>query len=148
MQAAVGVSQLKKLPGFIEKRKLNWRMLYDGLKPLEEFFVLPAATAESDPSWFGFVITVRPGAPFTRNQLIQFLESRKVATRLLFGGNLIRQPAYRNVQYRVVGELNNTDLVMNQTFWIGVYPGLTEEMINYMVETFHSFCRMEQALDS
>jgi len=139
MQAAVGVAQLKKLPQFIEVRKRNWRLLYEGLKPLEELLILPRPTPGSDPSWFGFPITVRPGVPFTRNDLVRYLENRKIATRLLFGGNLIRQPAYQDVPYRVVGELRNTDVVMNNTFWMGVYPGLTEEMIAYVIETVTTF---------
>ncbi|RMG35406.1 MAG: lipopolysaccharide biosynthesis protein RfbH [Methanobacteriota archaeon] len=139
MQAAVGVAQLKKLPRFIEIRKRNWRLLYEGLKPLDEFFILPEATPNSDPSWFGFLITVRPEAPFTRRDLVQYLESRKIGTRLLFGGNLTRQPAYRDAHYRVVGDLRNTDLVMNQTFWVGVFPGITEQMINYMIEVINTF---------
>ena len=139
MQAAVGVAQLKKLPGFIEIRKRNWRLLYEGLKGHEDFLVLPRPTAKSDPSWFGFPITVRPGAPFSRHDLVHHLETHKIATRLLFGGNVIRQPAYQDVDYRVVGELSNTDLVMNQTFWVGVYPGLTEAMIAYVLEMFESF---------
>ncbi len=140
LQAAVGVAQLKKLPAFIEARRRNWRLLYEGLKPLEEFFILPQATPNSDPSWFGFLLTVRPDAPFTRNALIRWLEARKIGTRLLFGGNLTLQPAYQSVPYRVVGALTNTDQVMNQTFWVGVYPGLTEAMLAYVVETIHAFC--------
>ena len=139
MQAAVGVAQLKKLPQFIEARKHNWQLLYEGLKPLEEFLILPQPTPGSDPSWFGFAITVRPEAPFTRNDLVRYLENRKIATRLLFGGNLIRQPAYQDVPYRVVGKLKNTDFVMNHTFWVGVYPGLTEQMIAYIAETMTTF---------
>jgi CDP-6-deoxy-D-xylo-4-hexulose-3-dehydrase len=139
MQAAVGVAQLKKLPQFIEARKRNWKLLYEGLKPLEEFLILPQPTPGSDPSWFGFAITVRPEAPFTRNELVRYLENNKIATRLLFGGNLIRQPAYQDVPHRVVGELKNTDIVMNHTFWVGVYPGLTEQMIAYVVETVTTF---------
>jgi CDP-6-deoxy-D-xylo-4-hexulose-3-dehydrase len=135
MQAAIGVAQLKKLPGFIEARRRNWQVLHDGLKPLEEFLILPQPTQESEPSWFGFPMTVRTTAPFTRNELVQFLESRKIGTRLLFGGNLTRQPAYRDVAYRVVGKLTNADMVMKQSFWIGVYPGLTEAMLSYMMET-------------
>jgi CDP-6-deoxy-D-xylo-4-hexulose-3-dehydrase len=103
MQAAVGVAQLEKLPGFIEARKRNWQLLFDGLKQYEEFFILPQATPNSDPSWFGFLLTVRPDAPFSRNELIQFLETNQVATRLLFSGNIIRQPAFENIHYRVVG---------------------------------------------
>lgn len=141
MQAAVGVAQLKKLPSFIEIRKHNWRLLYDGLKPLEDFLILPQPTPGGDPSWFGFVVTVRTEAPFSRNDLVRYLESNKIATRLLFGGNLTRQPAYQNVRYQVVGELRNTDVVMNQTFWIGVYPGLTQEMLVYVIEMISAFIR-------
>lgn len=139
MQAAVGLAQLKKLPGFIDDRKRNWRQLHDGLEPFEEYFMLPEPTPNSDPSWFGFLLTVRPDAPFSRNDLIGYLEAHKVATRLLFGGNLIRQPAYQHIPHRVVGSLANTDIVMNQTFWIGVFPGLTPIMIDYILETFEAF---------
>ena len=137
MQAAVGVSQLKKLPQFIAKRRANFQALYEGLKDLDEFFILPEATPESEPSWFGFPIAVRPGAPFNRNQAVAFLENRKIATRLLFGGNLLRQPAYQGIKHRVVGSLENTDFIMNQVFWIGVYPGITPQMLDYVVDTFH-----------
>ncbi len=138
MQAAVGVSQLKKLPEFIEKRRANFRALREGLKDLEEFFILPEATPRSEPSWFGFPIAVRPGAPFNRNQAIAFLENRKIATRLLFAGNLLRQPAYQGIKHRAVGSLKNTDFIMDQVFWVGVYPGISSEMLTYMVEMFHS----------
>ncbi|MBT7600419.1 MAG: lipopolysaccharide biosynthesis protein RfbH [Anaerolineae bacterium] len=141
MQAAIGVDQLKKLPGFIDTRKRNWQLLYSGLKPLEEYFLLPVPVLGSDPSWFGFLLTVQPNAPFTRDKLIQYLNDRKIGTRLLFGGNLIRQPAYKNTNYRVVGELKNTDIVVEQSFWIGVYPGLTEDMIAYVVDEFSSFVK-------
>ena len=137
MQAAVGVSQLKKLPEFIAKRRANFHALYEGLKDLNEFFLLPEATPNSQPSWFGFPLAVRPSAPFNRNQAIAFLESRKVATRLLFGGNLLRQPAYQGIKHRVVGSLENTDFIMNQVFWIGVYPGITSKMVEYMIDVFH-----------
>jgi CDP-6-deoxy-D-xylo-4-hexulose-3-dehydrase len=139
MQAAVGVAQLAKLPQFVETRKRNWQQLYDGLSAYEEYLILPEPTPHSDPSWFGFIITVRPEAPFSRNDLISHLEAHKVATRLLFGGNLIRQPAYEQVEYRVVGELANTDIVMTRTFWIGVYPGLTTEMLDYSLSVFDAF---------
>ncbi|HEX6385502.1 MAG TPA: lipopolysaccharide biosynthesis protein RfbH [Anaerolineae bacterium] len=139
MQAAVGMAQLDKLPGFVAARKRNWQQLYDGLKEFEEFLILPEPTPQSDPSWFGFLLTLRPEAPFSRNELVQHLEAHQVATRLLFGGNLTRQPAYQNVNYRLVGELTNTDIVMNQTFWIGVYPRLTPEMIAYVINTFADF---------
>jgi CDP-6-deoxy-D-xylo-4-hexulose-3-dehydrase len=134
MQAAVGVAQLAKLPGFIEARRRNFRELRERLRGLEEFFILPEATPESDPSWFGFPIAVRRDAPFTRNQVIRGLESRKIATRLLFGGNLTRQPAYREAEYRVAAPLDQTDFVMDQVFWIGVYPGITDAMREYMAE--------------
>ncbi len=139
MQAAIGVSQLKKLSGFIAARRQNWQRLHDGLKPLADVLMLPQATPNSEPSWFGFLLTVRPDAPFQRNDLVRYLERHKIGTRLLFGGNLIRQPAYRNLPHRVVGDLKNTDVVMNQSFWIGVYPGLTEPMIAYMVDTITTF---------
>jgi CDP-6-deoxy-D-xylo-4-hexulose-3-dehydrase len=139
MQAAVGVAQLKKLPVFIRKRQENFQYLYDGLKDLERYFILPKATPNSSPSWFGFPLAVRPEAPFTRNQVVRYLESCKIATRLLFGGNIVRQPAYcdDNVRYRVVGDLKNSDSVMNQVFWIGVYPGLSSTMLEYILECFH-----------
>ncbi len=141
MQAAVGLAQLQKLPGFIAARKRNWQRLWEGLRPFQEHLILPEPTPNSDPSWFGFLLTVRPDAPFSRNELIGYLEDHKVATRLLFGGNLIRQPAYQNVPYRVVGELTNTDIVMNQTFWIGVFPGLSNPMIDYVLDTFANFIK-------
>ena len=141
MQAAVGLAQLQKLAGFIEQRRANFAELTRGLQDLQEFFILPEPTTGSDPSWFGFPVAVREGAPFTRNQVIQFLESKKIATRLLFGGNLVRQPAYRNVEHRVAGPLTNSDFVMNNVFWVGVFPGLTEAMLNYMIEVFHELQR-------
>ena len=139
MQAALGVSQIEKLPHFIERRKENFAYLKKVLKPLEEFLILPVATEHSDPSWFGFPIGVKPDAPFTRDQLTRALEAQKIGTRLLFAGNLLRQPAYEGYEYRVVGELANTDFVMNQVFWIGVYPGLTEPMLDFIAETATNF---------
>jgi CDP-4-dehydro-6-deoxyglucose reductase, E1 len=133
MQAAVGLAQLDKLPQFIEQRRKNFDFLYQQLQDLEDVLILPEATPDSDPSWFGFILSVRSNAPFTRNELIQHLEKNLIGTRLLFGGNLVRQPAYKNQEYRVIGELANTDYVMNNTFWIGLYPGLTEEMLKYVV---------------
>jgi CDP-4-dehydro-6-deoxyglucose reductase, E1 len=141
MQAAVGVSQLRKLPEFIQTRKRNWQTLYDGLKPFEEFFQLPQATPESDPSWFGFPLTIRESAPFARHDLIRFLNRRKIDTRLLFSGNLTHQPAYQHITCRVVGELPNTDLVTHRSFWIGVYPGITLEMIQYVIGTFNAWLK-------
>jgi CDP-6-deoxy-D-xylo-4-hexulose-3-dehydrase len=138
MQASVGVAQIKKLPQFIATRKRNYAMLRAGLQDLQEFFILPEATPNSDPSWFGFPLMVRPDAPFSRGEIVRFLEGRKIASRALFGGNLTRQPAYGEVQYRKVGDLPNSDLVMNQLFWIGVYPGLSREMLSYVIEILHS----------
>jgi CDP-6-deoxy-D-xylo-4-hexulose-3-dehydrase len=139
LQAAIGFAQLKKLGKFIEARRRNWHLLLAGLRPLEEFFILPEPTPQSEPSWFGFALTVREGASFSRSRIIDFLANKKIATRLLFGGNLTRQPAYRDRTFRQVSELRNTDVVMERTFWVGVYPGLTAEMISYMVEAFQEF---------
>jgi CDP-4-dehydro-6-deoxyglucose reductase, E1 len=140
MQAAVGLAQMGKLPGFITARKRNFDALLEALQPLEELFVLPRATENSEPSWFGFPLTVREEAPFTRTDLVQFLESRRIGTRQIFAGNLLRQPAYQGANIRVVGELTNADRVMNGAFWVGVYPGLTDEMISYVAESIHAFC--------
>jgi CDP-6-deoxy-D-xylo-4-hexulose-3-dehydrase len=137
MQAAVGVAQLEKLPHFLEARRKNFRLLHEGLRDLEEFFILPEATPGAEPSWFGFPIAVRESAPFSRNDVVRKLEEKKIATRLLFGGNLARQPAYRDVAHRVVGDLKNSDFVMERLFWVGVYPGLTAEMIVYVAGVFH-----------
>jgi CDP-6-deoxy-D-xylo-4-hexulose-3-dehydrase len=140
MQAAVGVAQLDKLPEFIRRRRENFRLLCDGLADLEDVFVLPRATEGSDPSWFGCPIGVRPDAPFGREELLRHLESQRVGTRLLFGGNLLRQPAYQGLNYRVMGELPNSDWVMNQVFWIGVYPGLDTAHIAHQLAAIHQFC--------
>ena len=137
MQAAVGCAQLKKLPAFIEARRRNFKWLAGALRDLEEFYLLPEATAESDPSWFGFPLAVRPEAPFARERVIQHLHEHKISTRLLFGGNLVRQPAYREVPHRRVGDLRNADFVMNRVFWIGVYPGLSGAALEYMADTLH-----------
>jgi CDP-6-deoxy-D-xylo-4-hexulose-3-dehydrase len=139
MQAALGLSQIAKLPHFIARRKENFAYLHAALKPLEEFLILPEPSENSDPSWFGFPIGIRPGAPFTRDELTGALEAQKIGTRLLFGGNLLRQPAYEGWEHRVVGELPNSDFVMNQVFWIGVYPGLTREMLEFIVKTATEF---------
>ena len=137
MQAAVGVAQLKKLPAFIEARKRNFSYLRAGFEDLEEFLVLPEITRNSDPSWFGFPLLVRESAPFSRNSLMEFLNAKKIGTRQLFGGNLLRQPAYRGLHCRVIGDLSASDRIMNQLFWIGVYPGLTPPMLDYVVETMN-----------
>lgn len=135
MQAAVGVAQMGKLPAFIEARRRNFRSLREGLREMEDIFILPEATEGSDPSWFGFPIAVRPESGFTRHQVVTHLEAAKIATRLLFGGNLLRQPAYEGVEHRRIGTLTNSDYVMNNVFWIGVYPGLTEAMLDYVLTT-------------
>jgi CDP-6-deoxy-D-xylo-4-hexulose-3-dehydrase len=139
MQAAIGVAQMEKLDGFIAARNANWKRLLKGLKPLEEVLLLPKATKGSEPSWFGFPITVRADAPFSRFELVQHIESRRIGTRQLFGGNLLRQPAYKGLPMRVVGDLTNADIVTESTFWIGVYPGLTKEIIDFMIETIQEF---------
>lgn len=139
MQAAIGVAQLKKLPAFIEARKKNFEFLYSRLKPLEEHFILPEATPKSDPSWFGFAITVRETAPFSRPELIAHLDEHRIGTRLLFGGNLIKQPAYKGLQYRIAEPLTNADVITTNTFWIGVYPGLTTDALEYVADTISHF---------
>lgn len=141
MQAAVGVAQLQKLPGFIEARRENFRRLHEGLRDLEHVFILPEATPGADPSWFGFPIAVRPGSGLTRDSVTSHLEQHKIATRLLFGGNLVRQPAYRDIPRRVIGDLERSDFVMNQVFWIGVYPGLSEDRIDYILSAFHALTK-------
>ena len=146
MQAAVGVAQLKKLPTFIEARKRNFAYLKSGLKDVEDHFVLPEATPNSAPSWFGLPLLVRETAPFSRNALIDFLNGRKIGTRQLFGGNLVRQPAYANLNYRIVGDLRTSDRVMNQVFWIGVYPGLTPAMLDYVLETINEIASKGHSL--
>ncbi|HEY0308355.1 MAG TPA: lipopolysaccharide biosynthesis protein RfbH [Acidobacteriaceae bacterium] len=139
MQAALGVSQIEKLPHFIARRKENFAYLKNALKPLEQYLELPVATENSDPSWFGFPIGVKTDAPFTRDQLTRALEAEKIGTRLLFAGNLAKQPAYEGWEFRTVGDLKNTDFVMNQVFWIGVFPGLTTEMLDFIVKTATDF---------
>ncbi|MDR3763137.1 MAG: lipopolysaccharide biosynthesis protein RfbH [Acidobacteriota bacterium] len=137
MQAAVGVSQLKKLAGFIAARKANFKRLSEGLNDLQNVLRLPQATPGADPSWFGFPLAVRPESGVTREKVIAHLNDAKIGTRLLFGGNLLRQPAYADTKYRTVGELPNTDYVMNNVFWVGVFPGLSAAMIDYIVEQVH-----------
>lgn len=133
LQASIGVAQLAKLPRFVAARRSNWAALRSFFAEWEEFFVLPRATEGSEPSWFGFPLTVRDSAPFERNEITAFLEDRKIATRLLFGGNLTRQPAYRDVPSRRVGTLTNSDIVLNRTFWLGVYPGHSKAMLDYVL---------------
>ena len=144
MQAALGASQIDKLPRFIERRKENFRYLYAALLPLQDVLLLPEATPGCDPSWFGFPIAVRQDAPFTREDLIRSLDAKKIHTRLLFGGNLLRQPAYDGCEHRVVGTLANTDFVMNQVFWLGVYPGLSKEMLDYAASAIIDFASVSK----
>ena len=139
MQAACALAQMDRLPGFIEVRKRNFNILKDRLKTCEEFLILPEATTGSDPSWFGFPITIRDGAGVARVDLLKYLDQYKIGTRLLFAGNLTRQPYFKGHTHRISGDLTNTDKVMNNTFWIGVYPGLNEDMLSFMVEKLEAF---------
>ncbi len=143
MQAAIGLAQIEKLPTFIQKRKDNFKKLHDGLKKYEKYFILPGWEKEADPCWFGFMIVIKEDAPFTRLELVNFLESKKIATRSLFAGNLLRHPAYTHIKHRVVGDLTNSDKTMNDGFWIGVFPGVTEEMITYVLDSFEMFINKE-----
>jgi CDP-6-deoxy-D-xylo-4-hexulose-3-dehydrase len=141
MQAALGVSQLKKLPNFIEKRTVNFKKLYEGLKQFEKYLILPEQTEDSEPSWFGFPITLKSNSKFNRNGIVNFLEKRRIGTRLLFAGNILKQPLFteNQIEYRVIGDLKNTDIVMNNTFWIGIWPGIDDEQIEYILEKFREF---------
>jgi len=139
MQAAIGLAQFDKLESFTEKRKENFNRLYKGLEAYSQYFLLPRATAASDPSWFCFLISVKETAPFTRNRLTEYLENNLVETRNLFSGNLLRHPAFAHIDCRVYGELVNTDFIMNNTFFIGVYPGLTDQHIDYVLSVFSNF---------
>ena len=139
MQAAVGLSQLERLPGFVDVRKKNFEFLKSGLKKLEDYFILPEATPGSEPSWFGFPLTLRKEAPFTRGAILDYLNERRIGTRLLFGSNLLRQPYMIGRHHRVVGALANSDIIVERTFWIGVYPGLSESEISWMIDSIHQF---------
>lgn len=141
MQAAVGVSQLKKLPHFIEKRRENFQYLYGKLASLEGDLILPQSTAGSNPSWFGFALTVEKSAKISRNELVRRLESEKIGTRLLFGGHLLKQPAYKGIEHRVVGGLENTERIMHDTFWVGVWPGLEARHLDYIADCIHTHIR-------
>ena len=149
MQAAVGLAQLQRLDEFVAVRRRNWQYLRDGLRHLEDVFILPIATANSEPSWFGFCLTLRPDAPFDREDMLRFLnDEKKIGTRLLFGGNLLRQPYMKDRNYRVAGSLDNSDLVMNRTFWIGVYPGLTENHLDFVIETLTDYINARRVAPS
>ena len=143
MQAAIGCAQLEKLLGFIEARKNNFEFLYQVFEGYSDYFMLPQKEEYSDPSWFGFPVLVKDSAPFNRADIVNYLEDKKIATRMLFGGNLLKQPAYKGIKHRVVGNLKNTDLVMNNLFWIGVYPELSGPMLVYIEKTLANFFRKE-----
>jgi CDP-4-dehydro-6-deoxyglucose reductase, E1 len=141
MQAAVGVAQLERLEDFIAARRRNFERLREGLAGLQDIFILPEPTPGAEPSWFGFALTLREDAPIDRHGLLLELQSKNIGTRLLFGGNLVRQPYMKGRNFRVVGSLKNADAVVDRTFWIGVYPGLGDEEIDYVIETLESYCR-------
>jgi CDP-6-deoxy-D-xylo-4-hexulose-3-dehydrase len=149
LQAAIGCAQLAKLPGFIKARKKNWGALREGLRSLQTHFILPEPTDDADPSWFGFLLTVQERARFSRDDIVQHLESKGIQTRMLFAGNILKHPCFDEMRksekgFRVVGKLANTDRVMRDSFWIGVYSGLTEEMVNYMSETLSDFVQKKK----
>jgi CDP-6-deoxy-D-xylo-4-hexulose-3-dehydrase len=143
MQAAIGCAQLEKLASFTARRKENYTLLRTGLADLDRFFHLPELTPNSDPSWFGFLLTLKDEVPFTRNQIVEHLEAANIQTRNLFAGNITRHPCFMELKkgedYRIVGDLEMTDNVMNNSFWIGVYPGMRKEMIDYMIQTIREY---------
>ena len=139
MQAAVGLAQMDRLEGFISDRRQNFDYLTQALKDLEDILILPQATKNSNPSWFGFPITLREGGSEKRDELVRYLDGNKIGTRLLFGGNLLKQPYMKGRHYRAVGEMTNSDTVMNSCFWIGLYPGLTSAHLDFTIETLRGF---------
>ena len=146
LQAAVGVAQLKKLPSFVERRRHNFARLREALADMEEFFILPTATEHANPSWFGFLLTCRKGV--RRAEIVRFIEEHGIQTRMLFAGNLTKHPCFDEMRaagkgYRIAGELTQTDRIMNDTFWLGVYPGLTDEKIDYMAQTVKDAVRVQ-----
>lgn len=141
LQAAIGKEQIKKIPSFVEKRRENWAYLYNGLEDLSEYFILPEATYRSNPSWFGFVLTIRNPEQINCSDLTRWLEERKIGSRKMFAGNILKQPAYQNIEHRVIGILNKTDYVMENTFWVGVHPSLDKPQLDYMIEQLHSYIK-------
>ncbi|MFH1095474.1 MAG: DegT/DnrJ/EryC1/StrS family aminotransferase, partial [Candidatus Micrarchaeota archaeon] len=142
MQAAVGCEQLKKADAFVEARRKNHSFLLGRMKEYSEYFILPRSLPKANPSPFGFVLTVKEDAPFKKNDIVKHLEAAGIATRMVFAGNIIRQPAYKNVKYRTVGKLEGADTIMNSSFWVGVYPGLTEKHLEFMADAFDEFIRI------
>ena len=142
MQAAVGVAQLEKFPAFVEKRKENYKKLYNGLKDVEEL-ILVETQPKGDASWFGFMMTLKEGVKFTRNELVEHLENANIQTRNLFAGNMLRHPMFdsmiEGIDYRVINDLPNTDKIMNDSFWVGLYPGMGDEPIRYMIDTIKHY---------
>jgi len=141
MQAAIGTAQLAKLPFFIKKRRENFNELYKFFKQYKKYFILPESEKNSKPCWFGFILLVKETAPFNRDEIVEYLEKNKIATRMLFAGNLTKQPAYQNTKYRIFDSLKNTDSVINNLFWIGVYPGINKRMLSYIKKSFKEFLR-------
>jgi len=141
IQPAIGLEQLKKLPLFHKMRLRNFNKLYQALKRYEEFFILPRAYPGAEPSWFSFILTLKPEAPFSRQELVTWLEGAKIETRMLFAGNILRHPGYQGINHRVAGSLKNADYVLEHTFFVGVYPGITEEMSDYMIARFEEFLK-------
>ena len=139
MQAACGLAQMDRIEGFIDKRKKNFNYLKKGLQPFSDLIILPEATKNSDPSWFGFPITIKPESRINRIDLLRFLDNHKIGTRLLFSGNIIRQPYFKNLNYRIFSELTNTDVIMNHSFWLGVYPGINEKMLDFIIAKISVF---------
>ena len=145
LQSAVGVTQIDKLDQFIKARKDNWNYLRNGFEQLNEFFYLPEPTSNSEPSWFGFALTVREDAPFSRAEIIEELDKNLIGSRFIFGGNLLWQPAYQNVEHREVGKLSNSDLVALSSFWIGVFPGLTKQMLDFIIQVVVDFVKTKSS---
>jgi len=144
LQAAIGVAQLPRLPEFIANRRYNFSLLSTGLQRHTDKFILPQATVGAVPSWFGFWLTLRPEAPFARQQLIDYLEAHRIRTRLLFAGNITRQPAFQDIEHRMAGKLENTDAIMHRTLWVGLYPGLGDQQMQYIIDTIDGFIELHK----